>query len=95
MLVYSSILRTFGPDKVASGNSVTPSLRHSMSMGKSPSVTVHTARSRLPRVKFFGNVNDSTTGATVCVTAVFESSCDNRAVRFESSFDNSAVQFEL
>ena len=64
MLVYSSMRRTFGPDTVASGSSVTPSLRHSISIGKSPSVTVQTDRSLLPRVKFLGKVNDSMTGAT-------------------------------
>ena len=56
--------RTFGPESVTSGKSVTPSFRHSMSMGKSPSVTVQTARKRLPRVRFLGKVKDSTTGAT-------------------------------
>ena len=64
MLVYSSMRRTFGPVNVASGRSVTPSLRHSISIGKSPSVTVQTDRSLLPRVKFLGKVNDSMTGAT-------------------------------
>ena len=61
-----------GPESFASGKSVTPSFLHSMSIGKSPSITVQTARRRLPRVRFLGNVKDSMTGATEHRNRIFE-----------------------
>lgn len=62
MLVNSSSLLTLTFLEGATG---LPSLNHSTVRGRSPSMTVQMTRTRFPRVRFLGKVNDSISGATV------------------------------